>query len=85
MKEEIKELIRATLYLKPDQVTDGTLLKEIARDSMDIVELVAVLTETYKIAFEPKKMNNVHTVGDIVEYVIQNKGSGSGRPSIETF
>ena len=85
MKAEIKELIRTTLYLKQEQMQDGTLLQEIARDSMDVVELVAVLSETYNIRFEPGKMAHIHTVADIVAYVIHNKGSGSGRPPIESF
>ncbi len=85
MKDEIIETIRTTLYKKPNQVSYSTLLEEIAKDSMDIVELIAVLSDKYKVSIEPSKMNHIKTVGDIVDYVIQNKGSGKNKPPIESF
>jgi acyl carrier protein len=85
MKEEIIETIRNTFYLKLERVTDTTLFEEIAKDSMDIVELVAVLSDEYKVAIEPSKMNHIKTVGDIVEYVIQNKGTRTGNTPMESF
>ena len=85
MKDEIIETIRTTLYKKPNQVNDSTLLEEIAKDSMDIVELIAVLSDKYKVAIEPSKMNHIKTVGDIVDYVIKNRGSGQNKPPMESF
>lgn len=85
MKKEVIETIRTTLYLKPDQVKDNTLLEEIAKDSMDIVELVAVLSDKYKVTIEPSKMSQIKTVADIVDYVIQNKGSKDSGLPIESF
>ncbi len=85
MKDEIIEIIRATLYKEPNQVNDSTLLEDIAKDSMDIVELIAVLSDEYKVSIEPSKMNHIKTVGDIVDYVIQNKGSSKRKLPIESF
>jgi acyl carrier protein len=85
MKEEIIETIRDTFYLKSNQINNNTPLDEIAQNSMDIVELVAVLSDKYKVAIEPSKMNRIQTVGDIVEYVIQNKGTRTGNSPIESF
>jgi acyl carrier protein len=85
MKKEIIETIRTTLYLKPDQINEQTPLEKIAKDSMDIVELVAVLSDKYSVAIEPSKMNHIKTIGDVVEYVLRNKGSKSSRASIESF
>ncbi|MEX0909833.1 MAG: acyl carrier protein [Candidatus Paceibacterota bacterium] len=85
MKEEIIETVRTTLYLKPDQVSEDTLLEKIAKDSMDIVELIAVLSDKYKVSIEPSKMNHIKTVGDIVDYIIHNEGSSSNKSPIESF
>jgi acyl carrier protein len=85
MKKEIIETIRTTFYLKPDQINEQTLLEKIVKDSMDVVELVAVLSDKYKVAIEPSKMNHIKTVGDIVEYVLRNKGNKGSRSSIESF
>ena len=85
MKDEIIETIRTTLYLKPEQISEATLLEKIAKDSMDIVELVAVLSDKYKVSIEPSKMNHIKTVGHIVDYVIQNKGNRGNKSPIESF
>jgi acyl carrier protein len=85
MKEEIIETIRNVFYLKPQQIKETTRLEEVARDSMDIVELVAVLSDKYKVAIEPSKMNHIKTIGDIVEYVIKNKDTRTGNRPIESF
>jgi acyl carrier protein len=85
MKEEVIETIRNTFYLGREQIKDTTPLEEIAKDSMDIVELVAVLGDKYKVVIEPSKMSRIKTVGDIVEYVIKNKGTRTGNKPIESF
>ncbi len=85
MKKEIIETIRTTLYLKPDQINEQTPLEKIAKDSMDIVELIAVLSDKYSVAIEPSKMNHIKTIEDIVKYVLDNKGDKTSRPPIETF
>ena len=85
MKKEIIETIRTTLYLKPDQINEQTPLEKIAKDSMDIVELIAVLSDKYSVAIEPSKMNHIKTIGDVVKYVLKNKSNKSSRPPIETF
>lgn len=85
MKKEIIETIQTTLYLKPDQINEQTPLEKIAKDSMDIVELVAVLSDKYSVAIEPSKMNHIKTIGDVVEFVLRNKRSKSSRPPIESF
>lgn len=85
MKDEIIETIRTTLSLTPSEVNEATPLEQVARDSMDIVELVAVLGDRYKVAIEPAKMNHIKTVGDIVAYVIANKGSALGKQPLESY
>ena len=86
MKEEIIVTIRDIFYLKPEQIKKSTPLEEVAKDSMDIVELVAVLSDKYNVAIEPSKMNSIKTVGDIVEYVIKNKNTRTGNATpLESF
>ena len=75
MREEIIETIRKALYLKPDQVNNQTLIDDVAKDSMDMIELVAILSEKYNIAIEPNKMNHIKTIEDFVNYVLENTGS----------
>jgi len=85
MKKEIIETIRATLYLKEGTVDEATTIEAIAKDSMDVVELIAVLSSKYQVRIEPAKMNNIETVGDIVRYISENQGSAQGTSPLESF
>jgi len=85
MKKEIVETIRETLYLKEDQVSDMTRIEDIAKDSMDIIELMAVLSDRYSVTMSPAQMNKIRTVADIVEYVIRHKGTHTDKNSMTNF
>lgn len=85
MNEEIIELIRATLLLRKDQVSTETTIESIVRDSMDIVELIAVLTNTYKIAFRSSDIAGLKTVGDVVRYVETHQKSAHASHPLDSF
>jgi acyl carrier protein len=85
MRKKIIETIQETLNLRSDQIKETTQLEEIAKDSMDIVELVAVLSGKYKVAIEPEKMGHIKTICDLIDYIIQNKGSSKSALPIESF
>ncbi len=85
MNEEIIELIRATLLLRKDQISTQTTIESIVRDSMDIVELIAVLTNTYKIAFRSADIAGLKTVEDIVRYVETHQQTSSASHPLDNF
>ncbi|MHB8710337.1 MAG: acyl carrier protein [Minisyncoccota bacterium] len=73
MTNEIMELIRSTLLLRKDQVTPESTIESFVHDSMDIVELIAVLTNTYKITFRSADIAGLKTVADVVRYVEKHR------------
>lgn len=85
MKQDIIETIRAALSVKKSQISESTKIQKLAQDSIDVIGLIAALSSKYKIAIKPKEMNNIKTVGDIVDYVIKNQGSAKAKSSLETF
>lgn len=85
MNEEIIELIRSTLLLRKDQVVIETPIESIVRDSMDIVELIAVLTNVYKIAFRSSDIAGLKTVGDIVKYVEAHRETAKASHPLDNF
>jgi acyl carrier protein len=85
MKEEIIETIRETLYLKKDQISGSSKIEDVAMESMDLVELVAVLSNKYKISINPIELNEIKTVDDIVKYVIDHMGSITAKGLGESF
>jgi acyl carrier protein len=75
MKSEIIKIIREILYLGNKNIDEETVLDDIIVNSMDVIELVAVLSNKYKIKVNPQEMNNIKTVGNLVEYIEKNKGN----------
>jgi acyl carrier protein len=74
MENKVIEAIRGALVLREDQISLSTPLEDIARDSMDIVELISVLSNDFGIAVIPKELDKIKDVGDIVKYVEDHKG-----------
>ena len=84
-QDDILETIRTTLYLAPGRVNVTMPIEEVVNDSMDVVELIAVLGETYQVSIEPSKMNHIKTIGDIIAYVLANQGTAEGRAGMAAF
>lgn len=78
MSEELLEVIRETLSIKEGEISLRTPISKIIRDSIDMVELVAVLSDRYQIAIDPKQLRTIKTVGDIAHYVNAHRGEGAG-------
>ncbi len=85
MKSEIIKIIREILYLGKKKIDEQTILEELIVNSMDVIELIAVLSSKYKIKVDPKKMNNIKTVGNLIEYVEKNKENKKGIKLNNTF
>lgn len=85
MTDEIINLIRTTLLLRADQISPETPIEAIARDSMDIVELIAVLTNTYKIAFRSQDIAKIKTVNDIISYVEMHHATPESTHPLDAF
>ncbi len=84
MEDEIIEIMREVLYLREDEISMKTKLDDIINDSMDIIELIAVLGNKYESSINPQEMDDIETVSDLVQYVKENKDSGRGE-SLEAF
>lgn len=68
MRDEIIETVKSCLhYAGP--IDGDTDITTIVKDSMDIVELISVVSQRYSVRFDPLEMDNVRTVDDLVSYV----------------
>jgi len=85
MRNEILETIRGTLYLAKDQVSEDSLIERIAKDSMDVIELIAVLSNKYKVSINPSEMGNIKTIGDIIQYVVDHHDTTKTEKSLRNF
>jgi acyl carrier protein len=83
MREEVVAAIQQAV--RRTTVTEETRLSEIAWDSLETVEVLAVLNSRFQVPIEPHQMEGIRTVGGLVDYTLANLGSESGRDPLLTF
>lgn len=81
MREEVLKVVSDALRVPRHTLTPETRLEKVLRDSIDAVELVALLGERFDIDIEPADLAGIVTLGDIEAYVTQHEGKGQGRPA----
>jgi len=79
VSDDLLEMIRETLSVKEGEISLRTPISKIVRDSIDMVELVAVLSDRYQIAIDPDELRRIKTVGDIARYVDTHRGEAAGQ------
>lgn len=76
-KEEIfnklKEIIVEQLGVEEEKVTmEATFVDDLSADSLDIVELVMNIEETFNIEIPDEAAEKIVTVEDVVNYISDN-------------
>ena len=66
----IKEVAAEVLSVDPDLVTESARFKEdLDADSLDLVELVMALEETFDIEVAEDELKDIRTVGEAFELI----------------
>ena len=74
MLEKMKTMIAEQLSCSEAEITAETSFKDdLGADSLDLFELVMALEDEYNIAIPAEELNELETVGDVMEY-LKNKG-----------
>ena len=75
MFEKVKEVILDTLSCDAEQVTmEARLVEDLEADSLDAVELNMALEEALGVSVSDEELQNMKTVGDIVEFLEAHQG-----------
>ena len=75
MFEEVKAVIVEALNVKADEVTlESNLRDDLDIDSLDAVELVMELEDTFGVKIEDAEAQKFNTVKDIVDFIKTAKG-----------
>ena len=70
MFEEVKEALRAQLKLGDREITvDSKIKDDLGADSLDVLQLLMTIEETYGIVIPDENLAEFKTVGDIVAYL----------------
>lgn len=74
MLEKVTEIIKEQLNIGETEITLKTSFKEdLNADSLDLFELVMALEEVYSVEIPSEDLEQLTTVGAVVEY-LKNKG-----------
>ena len=68
--DELKELVVDQLGVEEDEVTmEATMQDDLGADSLDLVDLVMSVEEEFGVKVADEDLENIKTVGDIVNYI----------------
>ena len=71
--DKIKDIIVEQLDVEEDAVTmEASITEDLGADSLDVVDLVMSIEESFDVEIPDEEFENIKTVGDIVKY-IENK------------
>ena len=71
--DKIKDIIVEQLDVEEDAVTmEASITEDLGADSLDVVDLVMSIEESFDVEIPDEEVENIKTVGDIGKY-IENK------------
>ena len=74
MLETIKKLVAENLGVDEADITEASSFKEdLGADSLDLFELVMALEDEYGIEIPTEDLEQISTVGDVMEYINEHK------------
>ena len=74
MFETIKKLVAENLGVDEADITEESSFKEdLGADSLDLFELVMALEDEYGIEIPTEDLEQIATVGDVMEYINEHK------------
>lgn len=70
---QIRQLVAEQLGVDRNQVTpQASILDDLGADSLDVVELVMAIEESFDIEIPDEAIETMRTIGDVESYVAQH-------------
>ena len=68
--DKVKEILVDQLDVEEEKVTmEASIVDDLGADSLDLVDLVMSLEEEFDVEIPDEQVENIKTVGDIVNYI----------------
>jgi acyl carrier protein len=75
IEERVRQIIAEQLDESDEEVTpEASFIDDLGADSLDIVELVMAMEETFDIEIPDEDAENIRTVQDAVNYIEEHAG-----------
>jgi acyl carrier protein len=72
--ERVKDIIVEELSVDANLITmEARLSEDLGADSIDAVELIMKIEDTFEVSVSDEKAQAIKSVGDIVRYLEENK------------
>ena len=69
IEERVNKVISKVLDIEQNFRPEDNLIHDLGADSLDMAELVLSLEDEFDIFIDDMEVENIHTIGEIVEYV----------------
>ena len=74
MYDQVVDVIAKQLGKKPADIkSESRIVEDLAADSLDVVEMLMNLEDTYGVVIPDEKAGELTTVGAIAKYLEENK------------
>jgi acyl carrier protein len=71
VEQTLKDIIIGIMHCREEDLTPETTWKDLEADSLDLVQMLVALEETYKIEISDKDAEKMATFGDVMDYINQ--------------
>lgn len=85
MEHDVARIIGETLHVRRSELSNDVRIADLVQDSMDLIELIAVLTSTYGLDMDSAQLAKMRTVGDVVRSVTVHAHREKRREWLKTF
>ncbi len=72
-QEEIIKIIESVFKQNKGSIKLETSLDDFAKDSMDVVEFIAILKNKHRVIIEPTEVARLSNVKEIVDYILEHQ------------
>ena len=66
----IRGYLAEQLEVDPEKITpDSDIVNDFGADSLDVIDMITVLSDEFGVEIPDEDIENFHTVGDVVNYL----------------
>ncbi len=69
VEEKVKEIVTRIVRRPESDFTPTTTFKDLKADSLDVVQILVAIEDTYDIEIEDEELQKITNMGDFISYI----------------